>query len=111
MRVARVEYLSSSPALFFVNPAVKGFLLSEVSDLSSRVPRVATPTREDDETFGAQIWVLRDHEGNREGEMRKRGRARSPWYNMTCEGESRERGNEIKGVTNRDICFCRRRRR
>ena len=31
---------------FFVDPSVKGFLLlllSEVSDLSSRVPRVATP--------------------------------------------------------------------
>ena len=35
------------PTLFFVDPPVKGFpllrLLSEVSDLSSRVPRVATP--------------------------------------------------------------------
>ena len=46
------------PTLFFVDPPVKGFpllrlrLLSEVSDLSSRVPRVATPatTREDGET-------------------------------------------------------------
>ena len=44
------------PTSFFVDPPVKGFplprlrLLSEVSDLSSRVLRVATSTREDDET-------------------------------------------------------------